>query len=101
MSADSSASPIPQINEDGDWIARQFFSAEDLRLSPEEYIARHAHALGNFSFHLYRYRDPGLGTWVRRVGELLATAEDVARCRQQFLSADELAAVRRQEGDDL
>jgi hypothetical protein len=89
------------FNEEGDWIVQQFFSPEDLRMSPEEYVARHAHAVGCFSFHLYHYRNPALGTWVRRVGELLSTAEEVERCRQQFLSAEELASVRRQERKGL
>jgi hypothetical protein len=90
-----------RFNEEGDWIARQFFAPEDLRLSPEEYVARHAHALGCFAFHGYRYRDPALGAWVRRVGELLSTEGEVERCRQQFLSAEELATVRRQEAEGL
>lgn len=88
-------------NEEGDWIARQFFSPEELRTSPEEYVARHAHALGCFSFHLYRYRDPALGTWVRRVAEILASEEEVERCRKRFLNAEELAAARRQEAEGL
>jgi len=90
-----------RFNEEGDWIAQQFFSPDDIRMSPEEYVARHAHALGCFSFHFYRYRDPALGAWVRRVGELLSTEEEVERCRQRFLSSEELATVRRQEVEGL
>jgi hypothetical protein len=90
-----------RFNEEGDWIAQQFFSPDDLRASPEEYVARHAHALGCFSFHFYRYRDPALGAWVRRVGELLSTEAEVERCRQRFLSSEELATVRRQEAEGL
>ena len=88
-------------NEEGDWIAQQFFSPEDLRMSPEEYVARHAHALGCFSFHFYRYRSPALSTWVRRVGEILSTEGEVERCRQRFLSPEELATARRQEAEGL
>jgi hypothetical protein len=87
--------------DEGDWIARQFFSPKDLRMSPEEYVARHVHALGCFSYHFYRYRDPALGAWVHRVGEILATAGAVERCRQRFLSPEELATVRRQEAEGL
>src|SRR5947208_15223320 len=90
-----------RFNEEGDWIVQQFFSPEDLRMSPEEYVARHAHALGCFSFHFYRYRDPTLGAWVRRVGELLSSEEEVERCRQRYLSAEELATVRRQADEGL
>jgi hypothetical protein len=90
-----------RFNEEGDWIARQFFSPDDLRLSPEEYVARHAHALGSFSFHFYRYHDPALGAWVRRVGEILSTAEEVERCRERYLTAEEQADVRREEAEGL
>jgi hypothetical protein len=90
-----------RFSEEGDWIAQQFFSPVELRMSPEEYAARHAHALGCFSFHLYRYRDPALGAWVRRVGEILSTEGEVERCRQQFLSPEESATVRRQAAEGL
>jgi hypothetical protein len=93
--------PDARFAEDGDWIARRFFSPDDLRLSPDEYVARHAHALGSFSFHLYRYSDPALGTWVRRVGELLAEDGGVERCQESFLSPKELADVRRQQAEGL
>lgn len=101
MKPGTPTSSDPRFNEEGDWIAQQFFSPEDLRMAPEEYVARHAHEWGCFSFHLDRYRDPALGAWVRRVGELLFTEEDVERCRQRFLSAEEFAEVRRQEREAL
>jgi hypothetical protein len=88
-----------RFHEEEDWMARQFFSPKDLRLSPEEYVARHAHVLACFALHCYRYRDPTLGAWVRRVGELISTDGEVERCRQRFLSAEELATVRRQEAE--
>ena len=101
MTISTSASSDNRFPEEGDWIARQFFSPTELRMSPEEYAARHAHALGCFSFHLYRYRDPALGAWVRRVGQILSTEGEVERCQQQFLSLDELAAVRQQATEDF
>ena len=101
MTPDASATTGVRFDEEGDWIVRQFVSPADLRLEPEEYVARHAHALGGFSFHLYRFRDPGLGAWVHRVGELLASQEEVERCRERFLSPDELAVARRQDTEDL
>lgn len=70
-------------------------------MSPEEYVARHAHALGNFAFHIYRYRDEILGDWVREVGKILADDQVVEKCRERFLSADEQAMVRRQHLEDL
>ena len=71
------------------------------RATPEEYVARHAQALGCFSFHLYRYCDVALGAWARRVGELLSTEAEFERCRERFLSSEELAAVHRQEVEGL
>ena len=88
-------------DEEGDWIVKQFVSPEDLRKEPEEYVARHAHLLGTFSFHFHRFDDPELEAWVRRVGELLGSERDVERCRERFLSPDELAVVRRQAADDF
>ena len=97
MTHNTPASSDKRFTEEGDWMAQQFFSPSDLQLSPEEYAARHAHALGCFSFHFYRYRDIALGAWVRRVGEILATDGEVERCQERFLSAKELATVRRQQ----
>jgi hypothetical protein len=101
MTPNAPASSDSRFNEEGDWIALQFFSPSDLLLSPEEYVARHAHAWGCFSFHFYRYRDSALGTWVRRVGELLATEGEFERCQERFLSPDELAEARRQQAEGL
>lgn len=101
MTLDASSAAGARFDEEGDWAVRQFVSPADLQREPEEYVARHAHALGAFSFHLYRFNDPELGAWVRRVGELLASAEEVERCRGRFLSPDELAVARRRDAEDL
>lgn len=87
------------LKEAGDWMARQFFSSEDLQTSPEEYAARHAHEWGSFSLHLHRYEDPELGAWVRRLGEILFSREEVERCRQRFLNAAEQAEIKSQEAE--
>lgn len=87
--------------EEGDWIARQFLSVDDLRISPEEYAARHAHQWGCFSLHQHRYADPVLGAWVHRLGEILSSEEEVERCRRRFLTAEEFAAVQRDEAEGL
>ena len=94
MNPDASSTTGGRCDEEGDWIVRQFIAPADLQRPPEEYVARHAHSLGAFSFHLYRFRDPGLGAWVRRVGELFASEEEVERCRERFLSPDDLANAR-------
>ena len=101
MTQNAPTSSDNRFDEEGDWIAQQFFSPSDLQLSPEEYAARHAHALGCFSFHFYRYLDPALGAWVRRVGEILATEGEVERCQERFLSPKELATARRQQAEGL
>ncbi|HEY7313934.1 MAG TPA: hypothetical protein VH643_31580 [Gemmataceae bacterium] len=87
--------------EPGDERARFFLSPEDLQMSPEEYAARHAHLWGCFSLHQYHYADPVLGAWVRRLGELLFSEEEIERCRHRFLTAEELAAVRRESAEDF
>ena len=84
-----------RLSQEGDWIAQQHFSPSDLQRSPEEYAARHAHEWACFALH--RYRDSALGAWVRRLGEILATGGEVERCRQRFLTPEELAEVRKQE----
>ena len=98
MSIDT-ASPDNRFNAEGDCIALEFFSEDDLRMSPEEYAARHAHEWGCFSFHMYRYKSPTLGNWVRRLGEILSTEGEVERCRQRYLTPEELATVQMQEAE--
>ncbi len=85
--------------EPGDEIARTMFSPDELGLSPDEYVARHAQEWGCFSFHEFRYADDALGAWVRRVGELLFADGEVERCRLQFLTPGELAAIRAREAE--
>jgi len=98
--AATSASPKDRFDSEGDWLARQFFSAADLQMSPEEYAARQAHRWDLFSFHLYRYQDPILGAWVRRVGEILFGAEEeIESLRHHYLTTEELAEVRRVEAE--
>jgi hypothetical protein len=84
---------------EGDWIARQFFSPAEYQISPKEYAARHAQEWGCFSFDRYRFQDPVLGAWVRRLGEILFDEAELERCRQRFLTPEELAEVRKQEAE--
>jgi hypothetical protein len=98
MTSNTPVSSHGRFNEDGDWVAQQVFSSADLQMSPEEYAARHAHLLGCFSLHFYRYRDPVLSAWVRRLAEIHSSEDEIERCRQKFLTPEELATVRSQEG---
>lgn len=86
-----------QTGTTGDWIVQQFFSQADLQMSPEEYAARHAHEWGCFSYDHYSFRDPALGAWVRRFQEILEKEGEVERCRQKYLTTEELEAVRDRE----
>jgi hypothetical protein len=70
-------------------------------MSPEEYAARHGHGWGVFSFHLYRYRDPALGDWVRRLGEILHDGREMERCRRRHLSPEEYVQVQQEIEDIL
>jgi hypothetical protein len=91
----------PRATEDGDGIAREMFSPADLQMSPEEYAARHAHLWACFGLDRYRYRDPILGDWVRRFGEILNSTDEVELCRQRFLTPAELATVRKQQAEEF
>lgn len=95
MSEDRKPQGQSQTLEDGDWIARQFFSIADLQLSPEEYAARYAHLWGCFALDRYRYADPVLGAWVRRLADILSSEEEVERFRHHFLTGDELSQVKQ------
>ena len=66
---------------------------------PEEYAARYGHRWGCFSLHQYRYRDAILAAWVSRLGEILCTEGELERCRQRFLTPNELVEVQRQEAE--
>ena len=99
MATDVIRAPAGRFDEEGDWIVRQTFSEADLAQSPEEYAARHAHLWGCFSYHQYRYRDAALGAWVRRLHEILYSAGEVERCRQRFLTPQEIADMHRRDAE--
>ncbi len=84
---------------EGDELARAFFSEAELRMSPDEYAARNIHTWLLFSLDLHPYRDPALGAWVRRVGEVFKDPDERDRCRQRYLTPEEIAEVRRQEAE--
>jgi hypothetical protein len=86
---------------EGDEVARQFFLPADLKMTPEEYAARHGHEWACFALHRYRYRDPALGNWIRRLAEVLFTAGELERCQQYFLTPQELQGVREREAEEF
>ena len=101
MATDGTRSLVDRFDEEGDWIVQQMFSAEDLARSPEEYAAHHAQDWGCFSFHRYRYLDPDLGVWVRRLGEILFDQAEVERCRKRFLSMAKYAEMKQRETEEF
>jgi hypothetical protein len=89
-----------RFDREGDWEALQLFSEADRSMSPEEYAARRSHLWDCFALHFYRYRDPILGTWVRRVGELFDNPQEVQKLRERLLTNKELAEIERQMAED-
>jgi hypothetical protein len=91
----------PGYDAEYDDGALAFFADVYREMSPERYAAGAAHSWGCFSFHLYRYRDPVLGAWVRRLGQILfdETAACLERYRQTYLTAEEHARVRQEIAD--
>ena len=93
--------PPARFDEDGEWLVRQFVTPDELARSPEEYVARHSHAIGSFSFQFFRYADRELAAWVGRVGELLTSETEVERCRALYLTPPEVFAAKQSETDGL
>jgi hypothetical protein len=64
--------------------------------SPEEFAARFAHVMVNFSYDRYRYRQPGLTDWVRRLGDIVFQrngAPPLPELRRRFLTPDEIRVI--------
>jgi hypothetical protein len=99
MHGEASGPADDRFDQEGDGIARQFFSPADLQMPPEEYAARRAHHWACFALDRYRYQDPTLGAWVRRLGEIFSSEGELERCRRRYLSPEELAEVRREEAE--
>jgi hypothetical protein len=85
-----------RFDREADEDARQLFSEADRRMAPEEYAARRMHLWGCFALHFYRYRDPVLGAWVRRVGELFDNPAELEVWRAKLLTDDERARIRQE-----
>jgi hypothetical protein len=69
-------------------------------LSAEQYVARWSHTIGCSSFDQYRYPDSALGEWIDELHRLLRTPGEVDRCRREYLSPAEYAAVQAHTADD-
>lgn len=50
--------------------------------SPEEYAIQRARRLVDYSYHLYRFDDPAMGQWARRLGVVLSSPEEIARAHR-------------------
>lgn len=95
------ADTLPRADPGQEQDAREWFPLEQ---TPEEYAARSAHRWLCCSFDDYRYRDPALTAWVRRLGDILFRrdgAPSVAALRERFLSGEERQALERQEGEEF
>jgi len=90
-----------RFQEKGDEIVRNMFSERELAMTPEEYAARNAQRWGCFSYHLLDYEDAALGAWVKRLGEIMFSEEELDRCRRQYLAPQELAEVKKSAAEGL
>ena len=63
-------------------------------MSPEEFVARRSHGIMTFTLDHYDHGDPETNAWMKRVGELLRSIEECDRCRREWLTPEEYAAVQ-------
>jgi hypothetical protein len=70
-------------------------------MSPEEYVARHAHLIGTFGIWRWKFRDPALAAWLRAVHENLHDREKREACCDKFLSAEERRRFREIEQEEF
>lgn len=68
-----------------------------LSMSPEEFVARHAHQILAFSLHRYQYQDQRLKAWFQDVYELLRDRARVRELRREYLTPAEIEAAERSE----
>ena len=99
MQSKSITAPDERTGQEGDWIVHQTFTPSDLQLPPEEYAARHGQDWACFSFHLYRFRDPAIRTWINRLHEIFTTEGELERCRERYLTTAEVGVVRKRAAE--
>jgi hypothetical protein len=66
-------------------------------MSPEEYVARHAHGIGAFSIWEWKFRDLAFAEWLLAVHVNLHDRAKREACREQFLTAEECKRFRELE----
>ena len=69
-------------------------------LSPEEFAARVAHEVVEFTYDRYRYRQPGLTEWVHRLGDIIFQrngAPPLRELRRRFLTKQEINAIELEQ----
>lgn len=64
-------------------------------LTAEEYAAKHGRLILVYSFGMYRYDDPEVEAFARRVWEVLSTPGLLGECEERYLTGEELEAARR------
>jgi hypothetical protein len=88
--------PAPAEHERG---IREAFPFQ--RMSPEEYAAREAADIACFSLDQYRYSDPKLDAWIRRLGAILSDWKLVNECRKEFLSPEEMQRALERDQEEF
>ena len=79
------------------WYAARMAEWLSEGLVPEEWAARHAHELACWSGGGYRYADPTLDAWVRRLAAVLWIPGATAVCQRHFLTEAEIAPISERE----
>jgi hypothetical protein len=96
MMASENADQRPPAPGDYERNAAEMFP---VAMSPEEYAARHGHGWMCFSFDEYRYADPSLDAWIRRLGDILFGrngAPTVTELRHSLLNDGERARIEQE-----
>ena len=81
-------------------VAEELFAIYE-EISPEEWVARWAHTVGASSFGNCRYQNARLSKWIFRVHELLRQSHEIRRCREEYLTSEEIAEIERGMDDPL
>ena len=79
---------------------RDFF--DDIKLSPEEYAARHSHKFQLFSWDEHRYSDPEFDAWIQSLARILRSPNylhDISELRDKYLTPEEKAQAEAHEAD--
>lgn len=79
--------------------ARDLFPYRDV--TAEEYAAREGANWLCFSFGNYVYSDPELNEWIHTLDDVFFTPGRMDEVRQEWLTPEELAAVRARTDEDF